>query len=359
MGDDANTPRARKLAHDRDAKRLQRQAYIDEVSALRQSILDLTRQLYVLRGTLVAWQDVAHELHHVSEVTRLENQQLHDQVAQYRRLANHLHDWIRTMTPSTDGARLSPSPWPEVTLPRHEDIRHIGFRWLAQQLLTAAEANLAPSFFPQTHEDSIKVEWGRKGRKFIFQKVLHAPSAMVSRAIWAMNGAEGPRSLTAFDDHEPRVQVLHAETNDTHQLSYIQESLGNIVVQRVFHVRIFLDERTVIAHRTIASDEALQPYDHDESFQEWCGFANFLVRPHGQSIRLFVGVRFSSLAAYMQTLYPAQYALALANEDGHSEGSPSWEPYLHRVMLTYGIACARQCFEVLERVLAHSVLTRR
>ncbi|KDO23613.1 hypothetical protein SPRG_10809 [Saprolegnia parasitica CBS 223.65] len=148
-------------------------------------------------------------------------------------------------------------------------------------------------------------------------------------------------------------QVLHAETNDTHQLSYIQESLGNTVVQRVFHVRILLDERTVLAHRTIASDEALQPYDHDESFQEWCE-----VRDIGGDTCLVRAVaftepraRFSSLAAYMQTLYPAQYALALDSLDGHDEGSPSWEPYLHRVMLTHGIACVDQCFAALERAL--------
>lgn len=63
--------------------------------------------------------------------------------------------------------------------------------------------------------------------------------------------------------------MLHTETGTAHRLSYIQESLGNVVVQRVFHVRISLDERILIAHRTIASDEALRPYDHDESFQEW------------------------------------------------------------------------------------------
>lgn len=101
-----------------------------------------------------------------------------------------------------------------MTLPRHEDIRHIGFHWLAQQLLTAAEANLAPSFFPQTHEDSIKVEWGRKGRKFIFQKVLQASSAMVSRAIWAMNGAEGPRFVAGSDADDPTsAEVRSSPTN--------------------------------------------------------------------------------------------------------------------------------------------------
>lgn len=60
---------------------------------------------------------------------------------------------------------------------------------------------------------------------------------------------------------------------------------------------------------------------------------------------------FSSLASYMQALYPAQYALALDNLDGHGEDSPSWDPYLHRVMLTHGIACVHQCFEALERAI--------
>ncbi|OQR91122.1 hypothetical protein ACHHYP_04963 [Achlya hypogyna] len=356
MGDE-DTSRLRKLAYDRETKRLERRAYLSEVNALRTQVTALTHSLFALRGTFVTWQDVAAELRHSCETSRAQNQQLRTSVEHYQRLAAHLHSWLETMTPGSLVPRLSPQPWPEISLSAHEDIRAIGFSWLAQQLSCAAAQHLAPSYFPHLNEDSVKVEWGRKGRKFIYQRVLKGLPEVVASALWTLHHNVPGANVTRFasETHETS-QVLHSSSTGNQECqSYIQvedTTSSGPSIRRIFMVRLIERGGLVLAHRTIAFDEAM-PRDaiQLESAQEWhqvidLGNCRVLHRcvAYTEPRR-----RFATIAEYMHALYPAQYALAEAT--GGNVSSAAWDAHLHRVMLTHGIACARQTFERLDAIL--------
>ncbi|OQR92426.1 hypothetical protein THRCLA_08705 [Thraustotheca clavata] len=355
MSSKSNDPnRLRKLAYDRDTKRVQRKAYLKEVDELRKSIVTMTRKIYEIRGTLLPWKDIAAELRHGSEVSWIQNHQLRSQVSHVSRLAGLLQAWINQMELQNSCYPLSANKWPDISLSKQKDIRAVGFMWLTKQLIGATDAYLDPSNFPYTHEDSIKVDWGYEGRKFTFQKVFQATPEQVAKTIWSVNRASGNHILPSRTAPDGIVQVLHAAEERNQRISYVHEQFDQST-QRVFHVRVYQSDRIVIAYRTIAYDEALEPHTHNESFQEWNE-----IRDIGNGVCLHRSMvfteprkQYNSLEEYMKELYPDVYMSATNTNYPHTIGSAAWDQYLHRTLVSHGIAIARSYYQFVARVLEH------
>ncbi|KDO20030.1 hypothetical protein SPRG_14178 [Saprolegnia parasitica CBS 223.65] len=378
---DATTPRSttvvsaarlRRLAHDREAKRAARSAYIAESTQLQTTVKALTHQLYRIRGTLVPWKEVAAELRHMSDVAVLTNRQLQHQVLYYRQLAVRLDTWIQRMQPPTIAAGLAFDAWRDVYLASDKETRAMGLSWITKQLFHASEAHTAPSLFPHAIEDSVKVEWGRRGRQFIFQKVIAGSMQDAAKTLWSLNRAEGNHIVPGKQIPDGLVHVLHATEENSQRVSYAREEFMEAFgpsVEHVLHLRVIKKDRILIMARTIAQDAAFAPRVVRQSCREWYGFngrkTTLLsmrrneIRDIGNGQSLVRSVVFAEPAAayetmteYVLDLFPLEYERALAmRKDDMVVGSLEWENYLHRFMLTLGVACSRHYFAFFDKIL--------
>ncbi|KDO18707.1 hypothetical protein SPRG_15988 [Saprolegnia parasitica CBS 223.65] len=295
--------RRRRLAYDREAKRVARQTYLCERDHLAATITRLTHQLYALRGTLLPWKEVAAALDSTRETTCNVNEDLRRQVTEYGTVAQQLHAWVAAMHPATGLG--SASPWHAVTLSSDAYVRRVGFAWIGKQLRHAADAQLPPSLFPsQPTDDDVRIEWDMAGRRLIKQKVIRGRRQDVAKALWIVNGAtaSGLRG-TPMD-----VEIVYRDGPDSDRLHYVQERYRGKLIH-VLHKSVDEGDRTLSMFRTIACD-ALRPTPApDETFQEWNEIRQ--LSPEACLLRSVCVLQpvaaYDSMAAYARSLFPDVY----------------------------------------------------
>ncbi|EQC37465.1 hypothetical protein SDRG_05068 [Saprolegnia diclina VS20] len=348
--------RERQLLADRLSKRKARLAYVAERNLLQSAIEALTLRYFAIKGTLLPWRDIALALRETSEGSLLENHALHIEVTKADVLVQRLRRWFQTMeTPERLPGYLSRGASLDVTLVAEASTRQLGYDWVAKQLYHGTSAQLSPRLFPCVYEDSIKVEWGVRGRKLVVQKVIQASQEVVAKALWAANCASATEAFPIPGIQCGGMQVLHDEVTSSERCSYVLETSGEIHDHclKVFHKRFKDDDRIIIAYRTISLDEAHPGPRDPEEYQEW----NEIRRISANSClvrtvnHLEPRQAFASVLDYVETLYPKLYHRCVAEYATQLADASSLEQYMNRFLLQRAAWIATDHFEHLDRTV--------
>ncbi|EQC37466.1 hypothetical protein SDRG_05069 [Saprolegnia diclina VS20] len=366
MRTSASSPRAtreRQLLADRLAKRKARSTYLAERSSLQSTLEALNLQYFAIKGTQLPWQDIALALRETSETSIVENRELRARVSKTARNVERLCRWFQSMqAPQRLPGYVSDGAWLDVTLVAEPLTRQLGYDWVGKQLYHSTSARLSPRLFPHVYEDSIKVEWGVRGRKLVLQKVIHASQEIVAKAIWAANRAVSTDALPEAD--RGSIEVLHDERTSTERCSYVKETFHcpsemRDHCSRAFHKRFDEPDRIIIAYRTISRDDVHPgPRDPEESL-EW----NEIRRISATSCLLRTvnslepHAAFSSVLDYVKTLYPDLYEREVVEYATQVADTASLEQHMRRFLLQRAAWIATDYFQHLDRAV-ESVLAQ-
>ncbi|OQR84611.1 hypothetical protein ACHHYP_13102 [Achlya hypogyna] len=335
--------RRRRLAYDREAKRMARQSYLYERDHLAKTIERLTLKLYALRGTLLPWKEVATALRGTRQSSMQANEYLRHQVNQYATVASHLSRWVETMQPSP-GLKHS-STWQTVTLAEDDYVRQVGFSWISKQLYFAADSQLPPDLFPPAHEDDVRIEWGVGGRRLIKQKLIPGRRQDVAKALWIVNGATASGLCGTPVD----VEILHQEGTDADKLHYVRETYRGKTAH-VLHKAVVEADRTLSMFRMIRHDARCPTPDLPETFQEWNEIRQ--ISPENCLVRsvcwLEPVAEFDSMLAYSKELFPDVYRTASLKD---SSPAVALEDLVHQELLRYAKARTERYFDNVAKVL--------
>ncbi|KDO18709.1 hypothetical protein SPRG_15990 [Saprolegnia parasitica CBS 223.65] len=259
----------RQRAHDRLMKRQARVAYLAERAALQDAYVALTSRFYALRGTMLPWEEVAAALRDAREAADNDNRDLQHRVRLARLITTRLQHWMSTMSAPTTTS-LSTNGWTNVTLLQDIEMRQLGLEWIQKQLYHSASSHLAPSVFPHAYEDSVKVEWGHRGRKIVLQKVVQASPQIVAAALWAVNCASTGELFPGV--HTANIRVLHQAQDGDGRLSYSVDETGNSkgTSLKICHAR-FNDnnDRILVAYRSVTIDDTYPDVLDPDEYLEW------------------------------------------------------------------------------------------
>ncbi|EQC37464.1 hypothetical protein SDRG_05067 [Saprolegnia diclina VS20] len=343
----------RQRAHDRLMKRQARVAYLAERTALQDAYVTLTSRFYALRGTMLPWEEVATALREAREVADSDNRDLQQQVRQTRLFATRLHHWVSTMSAPTTTS-LSSNVWTNVTLSHDIEMRQLGLEWIQKQLYHSASTHLTPSVFPHAYEDSVKVEWGCRGRKIVLQKVVQASPQIVAAALWAVNRASTGELFPGV--HTANIRVLRETQETDRQLSYSVDETGNSkgTSLKICHAR-FHDghDRILVAYRSVTIDDTYPDVLDPDEYLEW----NEIRRISATTCLLrsvnYLQPRasFESVTDYVEGIYPAGYHHHLQQYSNLGNPNLSFEQYLQRALLMRGIAIAHEHSDILHKVI--------
>ncbi|KDO18705.1 hypothetical protein SPRG_15986, partial [Saprolegnia parasitica CBS 223.65] len=306
----------------------------------------------VLQGTQLSWQDVALALRTSTQSSVLENKALRAELVTTSSLVRELQAWVDAMA-SIPAAppQLAEASWRDAYLPMEPRIRHLGYRWIAQQLDHAVNERLHPALFPHTLEDAIRVEWSRLGRKLVMQKIVTASTHEAAKALWLVNRASPechlyPNFLVSSD-----VESLHHDMNANSEMSYVRELCNGRGVN-VLHRRVTIDDdRVLVAYRSIRHDDLFAvSSDRLDTLQEWNEVRRI---SKTQCVIRTVSVLepnepYPSVAALLRTEYPNLFTESM-------RAMPPRvlvEAHFHRVLQVKGHALAKAYFALVDDVLA-------
>ncbi|KDO18710.1 hypothetical protein SPRG_15992 [Saprolegnia parasitica CBS 223.65] len=205
--------RERQLLADRLSKRKARLAYVAERSSLQSAVEALTLRYFAIKGTLLPWHDIVVALRESSDASLLENCALRTEATKTNAIVQRLRQWFQTMeAPQRLPGYLSRGAVLDVTLVAEPSTRRLGYDWISKQLYHGTSVQLSPRLFPYVYEDSIKVEWGVRGRKLVLQKVIQASQEVVAKALWAVNRAVATEAFPVPDSEcNSSMKVLRKE----------------------------------------------------------------------------------------------------------------------------------------------------
>ncbi|OQR84627.1 hypothetical protein ACHHYP_13107 [Achlya hypogyna] len=259
--------RERKRVRDRRAKQAARERLLAESAALQASIVEMTATLEALRlrsqrPCLLPWTQVALSLEVARSHSASLTNSLQRHVAAQTKLAQALYTWLESMPRAPSGL----AAWRDVRLPLDDDVRRVGYDWIAAQMLHTTDHHVAPEAFPHANDDFISASWGLEGGKVFTQFVLDGSVDEVVTAAWAFSQAL-PTILNATRGGV--TNVFHNKA-PTREVCYNREAFPTITTNG-FYTAFRRAHDVVMHYRTVRHDDAfpiLGPtLEHD--IQEW------------------------------------------------------------------------------------------